>query len=136
MRNEFLKADKSNKKGVFFIKGTIIGVATTLILMLICAAAILIFNIDRAYAAPFATICLAAGSFAASFYSAKKIGDRGYIWGALIGGAVFVIITVLSLIINRSGLTSNTAFHFVIIMLASIVGGIIGVNKGKNKKYI
>ena len=135
MRKEFSASDSKNKTGVY-IKGAIIGVVTTLVLMLIFSGVLLFLNLDRAYAVPFATISVAIGSLIASYYTAKSIGDRGYLIGIIIGGLVFIIITILSLIINRSGLSSNTMFHFVIIMLASIVGGILGVNKDKNKKYI
>ncbi len=135
MRKEFSASDTKSKSGIY-IKSAIIGVVATLIFMLIFSAALLFLNLDRAYATPFATISLAIGSLVASYYAAKEIGDRGYLIGIIVGGVVFLIITILSIIIGRSGLTANTAFHFVIILLASVVGGILGVNKDKNKKYI
>ncbi len=135
MANDFSKSDNKSKLGIF-IKATIWGLIITFIFMLLFSAAVLFLDLDRAYATPLSTISIASGSLAASYYAAKKIGDRGYLIGILVGIVVFVLITVLSLIINRSGFSANTAFHFVIILLSSTVGGILGVNKGKNKKYI
>lgn len=134
MSGEFSKKDTVNKKSAY-IKGAGFGVLATVVTMLVFSAVLLFFNIDRSYATPFATISLAVGSFIASRYTAKKIGDKGYLVGFIIGIIVFVVITALSLILSNS-LSLNTLFHFIIIMLSSIVGGIIGVNQDKHKKYI
>lgn len=134
MSSGFTKKDNVNKKSAY-ITGGVVGVVVTLVSMLIFSAVLLFLNIDRAYAAPFATISVAVGSFVASYIAAKKIGDNGYLTGLIIGGVVFLVITALSLIMGN-GLSLNTLFHFIITMLASIVGGITGVNKNKHKKYI
>lgn len=134
MSDGFIKKENINKKSAY-ITGGVIGVIITLVSMLVFAAALLFFNIDRAYSAPFATISIALGSFIASYIAAKKTGERGYLTGIIIGTIVFIVITVLSLIMGN-GLSLNTLFHFIIIMLSSIVGGIMGVNRDKHKKYI
>lgn len=134
MSAEFSKKDNSNKKSAY-IWGAVFGVLSCLAVMLIFSAILLFFNIDRAYAAPFATISIAVGSFIASHYTAKKIGDKGYLVGLIIGVVVFLAITAISLILGNS-LSLNTLFHFIIILLSSIVGGIMGVNKNGHKKYI
>lgn len=134
MSDGFSKKDNVNKKSAYII-GAVLGVFSTLITMLIFAAILLFFNIDRDYAVPFATISVAVGSLIASRITARKIGEKGYITGLIIGAVVFLIITVLSLIMGNS-LSLNTLFHFIIIVLSSLVGGITGVNAQKGKKYI
>ena len=134
MSDGFSKKDNVNKKSAY-ITGGIVGVLVSLVAMLVFSAALLFLNIDRAYAAPFATISIAIGSFVASRIAAKKIGDKGYVTGLIIGLVVFVLITVLSLVLGNS-ISLNTLFHFIIILLSSIVGGIMGVNADKHKKYI
>ncbi|MBQ8740110.1 MAG: TIGR04086 family membrane protein [Clostridia bacterium] len=134
MSGEFSKKDNVNKKSAY-LWGAIIGVLATVAAMLVFSAVLLFLNIDRAYAAPFATISVAIGCFCAGRHTAKKIGDKGYLIGLIIGAVVFVVITALSLIMGNS-LSLNTLFHFIIMMLASIVGGIMGVNRNKHKKYI
>lgn len=118
------------------IAGVIVGTVTTLALMLISAAAIYLFNLDRAYSIPLSTLSLALGGFAAAYYVARKSERKGYLVGALTGLISFALVTIISLIVTKSGLTVNTLFHFIIITLASVIGGIMGVNKGKNKKLI
>lgn len=134
MSDDFLKKDTANKKRAY-ISGTILGVSVCLVTMLIFSAVLLFLNIDRAYATPFATISVAIGCFIAARHTAKKIGDKGYLVGLIIGSVVFTAITALSLILGN-GLSLNTLFHFIIMMLSSLVGGIMGVNKNKHKKYI
>lgn len=133
MSEEFLK--KSVNKKYAYILGGVIGTVTSLIAMLFFAVILLFLNIDRAFAAPFATVSVGIGSFLASHITAKKIGDKGYIIGLIIGLVVFIFITLLSLILGNS-LSINTLFHFIIIVLSSLAGGITGVNSKKTKKYI
>lgn len=134
MYNGFLKKEHTNKKSAY-LKGGIIGILACLTMMMLFSAVLLIFNIDRKYAAVFATISVAVGSYIASRITAKKIGDKGYVVGLVIGGVIFATITLISIIIGNS-LSLNTFFHFIIITLSSLVGGITGVNKDKHKKYI
>ena len=123
-------------KLVTYLIGALIGIAVTFAFLLIFSAAIILFGLDRAYSVPFATVSLALGSLAAAYYVSRKSEKKGYLIGTFIGLISFAAVTVISLIVNKSGLTLNTLFHFIIILLASAIGGILGVNKGKSKKYI
>lgn len=134
MEYEFSKKDNVNKRSAYLL-GALLGVLSALASMMIFAAALLLLDIDRAYAAPFATLSLAIGSFFASRKTSKIIGDKGYITGLIVGLTVFVIITLLSLVMGN-GFSINTLFHFIIVTLSSLVGGIMGVNGKKRKKYI
>ena len=134
MYNGFFKKENTNKK-IAYLKGGIIGVLACLVMMIFFSIILLVFNIDRKYATPFATISVAIGGYVSSRFAAKKIGDKGYVVGLIIGGTIFVTITLISIFIGNS-LSLNTLFHFIIITLSSIVGGIAGVNKDKHKKYI
>lgn len=132
-----LKGRGSNQnKAVTYLIGAVIGVAVTLALIMASAALVLFFNLDREFCAPLGTVSLALGSFAAAYYVSKKSERKGYIIGTVIGLVSFGAVTVISLIVNKGGMSVNTLFHFIIIVLASAIGGILGVNKGKTKRYI
>ena len=109
MYNGFIKKDNVSKKSAY-IRGGIVGVLSCLVMMIVFSAVLLCFNIDRAYAAPFATISVAVGSYAASRITAKKIGDKGYIVGLIIGSVIFVIITIISLFMATKVLKSPLSF--------------------------
>lgn len=128
--------DLKNGKLIMYLKATVIGVAVTFLSMLLSAAIIMLLNLDRAFSVPLATISLALGSFAAAYYVSSIIQNKGYLIGTLVGLITFGIVTIISLIVNKNGLTVNTLFHLIIILLSSAIGGILGVNKNKSKKYI
>ena len=134
MEYEFSKKDNVNKRSAYLL-GALLGVLSAFASMMSFAAALLLLDIDRAYAKPFATLSLAIGSFFASRKTSKIIGDKGYITGLIVGLTVFVMITLLSLVMGN-GFSINTLFHFIIVTLSSLVGGIMGVNGKKRKKYI
>lgn len=127
----------AGKKGYFnYIIGFFIGFFVAAAFIAVFAFVMYLSGAAFKYAPVFATISVAFGCFAAAFFTAKRQGNRGWLVGAVIGGITFIIITIISLLINRTGVTVNTLFHFIIIMLSSVIGGILGVNKRKNHKYI
>ena len=134
MSDEVINARKGRLTVI--LTGTALGIVITFCFLLLFAAAVYFLSLDRAYAAPLATLSLALGSFSAAYYVSKKIGHRGYLTGALVGLVSFAAVTVISLIVSRGGLGINTLFHFIVIVLASLIGGILGVNRVRNKKYI
>lgn len=134
MKNDLSKQSGLSRVSVF-IKGFIIEVLAAAVLITAFAFIIYITENGYKYAALFATVSVAAGAFLASFYMAKKINTNGWLIGLAAGAATFLVITAVSLIISHGSFTYNTLFHFVIIVLASLIGGILGVNKN-TRKYI
>ncbi|MCQ2455598.1 MAG: TIGR04086 family membrane protein [Clostridia bacterium] len=116
-----------------YIIGICLGVASCLISICVFALLMLLFRIDIAYSPFFATLCISLGAFISSFFIARKKQSKGYLIGIITGLGYFAVITVMALIITKGKIGSNTAFHFVIILLASTVGGILGVGNKKSK---
>ena len=100
------------------------------------AAIILLVGLDRGYSIPFSTVSLSLGSFAAAYFISRRCEKNGYLIGTLVGIISFAAVTVISLIVTKNGLSINTLFHFIIIVLASAIGGILGLNRSKSSKYI
>ena len=128
--------NKDKKGYLSYIFGFLIGAIVTAVFIVLFALVMYLSGAAFKYAPVFATLSVALGNLAASFFTAKRQGNRGWLVGAIMGGITFILITLISLIINRGGVTLNTLFHFIIIMLSSLIGGIIGVNNGKSHKYI
>lgn len=119
-----------------FIKALIIEIAVTAFFVAVFALIMYLAEAGYKYASVFATVSIALGAFAACFYAAGKTGRRGWLTGMIIGGGTFVIVTLVSLISDSGSVTYNTLFHFIIIMLSSLIGAVIGVNRGTSHKYI
>ncbi len=134
MKNDSIKK-AFGKKGIY-IKALIIEIVVTLFFVALFAMIMFLTENGYRYSALFATVSLAAGTLAAAYYAAKKIGSKGFLTGLVTAGFTFGVITLISLIVDDGGITLNTLFHFIIILLSGLIGGILGVNKGKNRKYI
>ena len=133
-----MKQDYEKKNGFNYgliIKTAIFNIITTAVFIFLFAVVMYIAQTGYEYATVFATVSLAAGSLVSAFYLAKKIAKKGFLVGLLVGGTEFIIVTFISLFADKGGITVNTLFH-LIIMLSALIGGILGVNKAANKKYI
>lgn len=121
------RSEKGFGKTLLF--GALAGFVTTICLICLFAAIMLLLNIDRIYASFFATMSVSAGAFVSAFYVSKRVNMKGMISGLLTGLCYFVIIETVSLSVDGSGFTSNTVFHLIIILLSAAIGGITGANR-------
>ena len=117
------------------IKTALILIAVSLIGILIFATVMYFLEGGYEFSPLFATVSVALGCLLASLSLARSVGKKGFLIGGAVGFVTFIILTLIALVANDSGITVNALFRFIIIMLASIIGGIIGVNK-KQEKYI
>lgn len=127
--------EKVNKLGLS-LGAAIRFIFVTAMFVFIFAAVINYLNVPLAYAPIFATLSVGFGGFSAANYLSKKLLKRGAATGLLVGLVIFIIITLAALFGNKGSITLNTAFHFVIIILCSVIGGILGVNKKNTKEFI
>lgn len=130
------KNSSQNIKGLTVLKSVILGVVVTFLIMLILSLLMLWLDFGDTLSVPFATVSVAAGSLAAAFYAARKNGSKGYLIGLLVGIITFLLVTIISLVVSGGVLSSNTLFRFIIIVISSFIGGILGINIRREKKYI
>jgi putative membrane protein (TIGR04086 family) len=73
----------------------------------------------------------------AAFFTARKVGNKGYLIGIIVGLVSFAAVLLVSLLVSKQSIGVNTLFHLVIILISSMIGGILGINSlVKSKKYI
>ena len=127
--------DNKKSKYITYLITAIIEIAVTLLAVSLFSIVMNSVDIDYKFSPVFGSVSVALGCLIASYFLSNKKKNKGYLIGATIGVITFIVITLIGLIINQGGIGINTLFHLVIIMLSSIIGGILGVNK-KGKKYI
>lgn len=68
-----------------------------------------------------------ATSFFAGFMTGKKRGKKKFFWGALMGGAYFLVLFLVSVIVNRSfpELTSDFTMTLLLCMGGGMLGGML-----------
>lgn len=131
-----MKKEVSEKRYLkLSLKTAIIELAVTTVFILIFSAMMHFLNLSNDLSPILATVSIAFGVLFATFYAAKKVGNKGYLIGLIVGGITFIVIFLISLVVDSSGITINTLFHLIILILSALIGGISGVNK-KGKKYI
>ena len=115
------------------ILSAVVTVITSAAFLMLFSAIIYFFGIDRKFIPLFSTLSAAAGCFAGAFAAAVKIKEKGYLIGLIIGAVWFFVITVISIILGSDGVTLNSLFHLLIILLSGMTGGMAGVNRGSKK---
>lgn len=120
----------------YIIKGIIIGLITTVAFVFLFAAVMYLTEKGYEYSTVFGTTSVAVGTFIAAFYISKKKQCKGLLTGLITGSAVFLAVTVTSLIVDKGPITANTLFHLIIFMLSALIGSVLGVNKKESRKYI
>lgn len=108
-------------------------VVITAVFVAVFAAIMYFFETDNKFSPVFGSAAVALGTFANAFYLSSKKRNKGYLIGLLVGGITFALVTLVGLIVNNGSITINTLFHFIIIILSAVIGGILGVNKRQNK---
>lgn len=120
----------NNKEKIFiYLISSLIGIIITFVSMLLSSLVIAFFDISLSLLPIIASICLLLGSFIAGLISARKIGSGGIISGLFVSVIIFLFVFLVSLVFDPTGISFNTLIHFIINILSSLIGAIIGVNK-------
>ncbi len=130
------KYDISVKNYKCIILGTAIGLITSFVFILLMA--ILFTSLDLAIelAHPMSSIACGMGAFIGGFTTSKLCKSKGLINGSLTGAFIFLFLMLLSLIISDGSVTIMTLIRFIIIICASSIGGILGLNALVKKRLI
>ncbi len=118
------------------LKTVIIEIIVTAVSMAIFSVIMFLGEIKYEYSNLFGTLSVAIGLLVATYITTLKKGSKGLLTGLITGGITFLTVLIISIFINGGPLTYNTLFHLIIFILSAVIGGILGVNKSANKKYI
>ena len=66
-------------------------------------------------------------TFFAGFVTGKKLKTRKFLWGLFMGGAYFIVLAILSLLVNHSLGDMGSNVFFVLVMCAGsgMLGGMV-----------
>lgn len=130
-----MRADVNNSESLGFnkyIKVTIIGVlsgtATIIALFVVAAFVMDKLNVPLTLIPVVSTIAGALGSFVASFVVCKIIRKKGMLIGFLCGLVLCLIIFIAGNIFSEISLGIGALSKIFAIIIASVIGGVLGVN--------
>ena len=121
----------SNKKekAIIYLIASAVGMVIVFLSMIVAALFMVLFEIKLYFLPIVAPICLVLGSFTSGYLSAKKIGYGGIISGLIVGVITYLFVFLISAIVDPTGITFTSFIHLIITLIASLIGGIVGVNK-------
>jgi putative membrane protein (TIGR04086 family) len=121
---------------LLIIKATLFFVISSILAIFIFAFVMYLLEGGYEYSPIYATVSVAFGGFVASFYLGLKLQKNGILIGLSVGGIIFLVVTLLALIINSGAVSIHLLLRLIILILSSVIGGILGVNRKSEPKYI
>lgn len=116
-----------NSRLTFILKCLLISYLMTTGFLLLLALMLYSFGLSE----KIVSICIIAiyiiVTFLAGFLAGKREGSRKFLWGLLMGSLYFLILIIVSLVINR-GLTGLSGNFFTVLVLCAgsgMLGGMV-----------
>lgn len=110
------------------IFGFIFSLITTLVFIIIFAITATNINLTDNTLLILSLTSMNLGCFIGGLTSGKISKEKGFIIGAINGFIVFLLITIISLILNKNSITIITLIKLITFTLSSMIGGVVGVN--------
>ena len=121
------KAIRQNTKILFLLKGLLFSYIITAFILLLLSFLMLKFDLPSLVISGGINLAYILSNFLAGFYVGKKAELRKFVWGIVMGVMYFVILMLISLIMNRVSPIPLGGLLTVLIMcgLSGMLGGMI-----------
>lgn len=106
------------------LKGVLLAYIITGVILLLLALLLYKCNLSEQIINVGIIIAYVLSVFASGFYMGKKMKNKRYLWGLLAGTVYFVLLFVVSLVVNRE--FSGIQGGFLTTMLLCLGGGMLG----------
>jgi putative membrane protein (TIGR04086 family) len=121
------KAIRQNTKILFLLKGLLFSYIITAFILLLLSFLMLKLDLSSLVISGGINFAYILSNFLAGFYVGKKAELRKFVWGIVMGVMYFVILMLISLIMNRVSPIPLGGLLTVLIMcgLSGMLGGMI-----------
>ncbi|NLP15771.1 MAG: TIGR04086 family membrane protein [Clostridiales bacterium] len=123
MNNPFSK----NTRVIYILEGLVFSYIITGLLLLLISFLMLKLELSSAVISAGINIAYIISSLSGGFFIGKKMEQKKFIWGLIIGALYFIILLLVSLIMNSGGTLplGNYFTVFIITSLSGMLGGMI-----------
>ena len=122
MNNPFSK----NTRVIYILEGLVFSYIITGLLLLLISFLMLKLELSSAVISAGINIAYIISSLSGGFFIGKKMEQKKFIWGLIIGALYFIILLLVSLIMNSGGTYLSKLFTvFIITSLSGMLGGMI-----------
>ena len=124
------KMEKNNSLFGNIVKGSVIAIISTFIMLVIFSTLLTYTNISEQVINPVLIVIISISILIGSSIGNKKIKKNSTVYGALVGIIYILVMFIISNILNNSfSITLANIVFLGIGMVLGILGAIIGVNK-------
>lgn len=128
--------ENTSKKNALSV---VFGVVTALIISFaafaILAAVMLWGGIGEGLAGPLTIAASVISILAGAFLTARRIGEKGWLWGAVCGLVYYIIVYICALsAMMEFNFSLKTLLMLLLGAVCGMAGGILGVNAGTKKR--
>lgn len=121
------KSFSKNTRVLYILEALVFSYIITALLLLLISFLMLKLELSSLVISSVINIIYIISAFTGGFFLGKKTEQRRFIWGLFLGIAYFIILMLVSLIMNRTGsLPLGGLFTvFIITSLSGMLGGMI-----------
>ncbi|NLK28646.1 MAG: TIGR04086 family membrane protein [Clostridiales bacterium] len=121
------RAIRQNAKILFLLKGLLFSYIITAFVLLILSFLMLKLDLSGMVISGGINFSYIISTFLAGFYVGKKVEQRKFIWGLIMGIVYFIILMIVSLLMNRVSPLPLGGLFTVLVMcgLSGMLGGMI-----------
>lgn len=115
------------------VLGVVVGIVFSIVLLSMLSIAMSIQPIPQSFVYPIALMVTAASSFVSGYFCTKISRKKGLLLGFFCGVLLFFIISIFGIMFSNLQLNFAMITKFLVIVLSSMIGGVLGVNYKKHK---
>lgn len=108
----------------FLLKSLLFSYILTVLLLGVLAFLLYQFGLGEKTVSIAIIVIYVAATLCGGFLTGKKTQNRRFLWGLLLGGAYFIILAVVSLIVGKGNIQFGNSFFTTLILCAG--GGMLG----------
>ncbi|MCH5275846.1 MAG: TIGR04086 family membrane protein [Lachnospiraceae bacterium] len=112
------------ERGLFLLKCLTLAYILTAVLLALLALLVYRFNLSEKLVSLIIIAIYVGTTFFGGWMAGKRLQKRKFLWGLLVGSLYFLVLVVLSLIVNRS--FQDVAVNFFTILALCAGGGMLG----------
>lgn len=118
------KREETKVPALFFLKCLLFSYILTAVLLLLLALALYKLGLGERIVALAIILIYVASTFFSGYVTGKKVQNKKYLWGLLMGSLYFGVLVSVSLIINHSLGEVGRSFFTTLVLCAG--GGMLG----------
>ena len=118
------KEQTGTDKGIRMLKALLASYIMTGGMLLLLALLLYRFSLSEKIVSISIIFIYVAASFLAGSIAGKKMETRKFLWGFLMGGLYFLVLVVVSLLVNHS--LKDVATNFFTVLILCAAGGMLG----------